>query len=216
MVPFVYYSIINKINFRKFSKGFFIGAFSSCLAISLSLGILCFQIDSVKGSYINGINHILYSLEKRTHSSSLVLPKTIASSLEASTTSVVAKYLNGIFFDANNYLHSSNRFVSFFVFKVRYLYLIFVFLIASVFLYFRRKTCDSEKDGQSYIALIYATWFSILAPLSWFIIFKAHSYIHTHMNYIVWQMPFTIFGFAVCGLVLKNTFLNSIRLKYHR
>ena len=50
-----------------------------------------------------------------------------------------------------------------------------------------------------YIALICATWFSILAPLSWFVIFKAHSYIHTHMSFLLWQMPFTLFGFAVFG-----------------
>jgi hypothetical protein len=46
--------------------------------------------------------------------------------------------------------------------------------------------------------------FSILAPLSWLIIFKAHSYVHTFMNNIVWQMPFTIYGFAVCGLVIQS------------
>ena len=38
--------------------------------------------------------------------------------------------------------------------------------------------------------LVLATWFSILAPFSWYIIFKAHSFIHMHMNFIVWQMPF--------------------------
>ena len=50
-------------------------------------------------------------------------------------------------------------------------------------------------------ALSIATWFSILAPLSWFVIFKGHSYIHTHMNYITWHMPFTLLGFALFGLV---------------
>jgi hypothetical protein len=49
-------------------------------------------------------------------------------------------------------------------------------------------------------------WFSLLAPLSWFVIFKAHSYIHTHMNFIVWQMPFTFFGFAACGLLVERFF----------
>jgi hypothetical protein len=73
----------------------------------------------------------------------------------------------------------------------------------SIFLFFLRKRLGSEREKQCSIALIIATWFSILAPLSWFVIFKAHSYIHTHMNYIVWQMPFTLLGFAVCGLVVK-------------
>jgi hypothetical protein len=57
-----------------------------------------------------------------------------------------------------------------------------------------------------------STWVSILAPLSWFIIFKAHSYIHTHMNYIVWQMPFVLFGSALCGVVLAGVLRDLVRM----
>ena len=60
----------------------------------------------------------------------------------------------------------------------------------------------AAEQRQHYIALIWTTWFSILAPLSWFVIFKAHSYIHTHMSFLLWQMPFTFFGFAVFGSVV--------------
>lgn len=42
-------------------------------------------------------------------------------------------------------------------------------------------------------------WVSITAPLSWFIIFKGHSYLHTHMNPIVWYMPFMLLGFVLTG-----------------
>jgi hypothetical protein len=45
------------------------------------------------------------------------------------------------------------------------------------------------------------TWFSLLAPLSWFVIFKGHSFIHTHMNAITWHMPFMFLGFALVGYV---------------
>jgi hypothetical protein len=31
------------------------------------------------------------------------------------------------------------------------------------------------------------------------------------MNFIVWQMPFVFFGFAVCGLVVKSLLPNLIR-----
>jgi hypothetical protein len=53
------------------------------------------------------------------------------------------------------------------------------------------------------LALVGATWFSILAPLSWFVIFKAHAYVHPHMDYIAWHMPFVLFGAAVLGLAGK-------------
>ncbi len=45
---------------------------------------------------------------------------------------------------------------------------------------------------------------SVLAPLSWFVIFKAHSYLHAHLNFIVWQLPFAILGFAMCGAILQS------------
>jgi hypothetical protein len=67
-----------------------------------------------------------------------------------------------------------------------------------------RRKSRSASDRTKITALIGATWFAILAPLSWFVIFKAHSYIHTHMNAITWHMPFTLFGFALTGFVISN------------
>ena len=32
--------------------------------------------------------------------------------------------------------------------------------------------------------------FCMLSPLSWYILAKGHSYIHPHLNYILWYMPF--------------------------
>ena len=54
-------------------------------------------------------------------------------------------------------------------------------------------------------ALIFTTLFSFLAPISWFVVFKAHSFKHIHMNFIVWHMPFIIFGFILLGLFFKDT-----------
>jgi len=200
IVPFVYYSILNWLNFHKFLTGLFTAAFSSCLAILLSFLILCFQIARVKGSFLDGVDHIIFSFDKRSHGNSYNHPEVFASSIKSSTTYVLGMYLHGI------YLR-----------KVTYLYLIKLFAIMSCILYFSKNRYSTEKEKRKNLALIFATWFSILAPLSWFIIFKAHSYIHTHMNYIVWQMPFVFFGFAVCGLVVKSLLADLIRLirRYH-
>ena len=52
------------------------------------------------------------------------------------------------------------------------------------------------------------TWLSILSPITWFILFKGQAYIHTHTNYLAWHMPFTFFGFALCGFVLRSSILD--------
>ena len=156
------------------------------------------QIGAVKGGFMEGIAHVIWSFGKRTYGEAGDYPAVYAASLEAGTIGVVITYMNGIFFDLNNYLSQANSFVSNFLLKVRYVYLIVLFMAMSVLLFLRSKKITAERRQQN-IALIWTTWFSILAPLSWYIIFKAHSYIHTHMSFLLWQMPFTFFGFAVFG-----------------
>ena len=210
-VPLVYYGILKGWNVRGLLASFFTAAFSSCLAILATFILLCFQVAAVKGSFRDGIHHIVYSFEKRTYANPQDFPSVYAASLESSTVRVVGRYLKGTFFDANNYLSCSNRFVSTFLLKVRYLYVVLLFMMASAILYFLRDRCLTEEERRKRLALVLATWFSMLAPLSWFIIFKAHSYIHTHMNFIVWQMPFVFFGFAVCGFAVKDLLSDFIR-----
>jgi hypothetical protein len=210
IVPFVYYSILKGLSFRSFLIGLSTAAFSTCLAILLSFLILCLQIGSVKGNVLDGVDHIAFALQQRTFAGLSQSGST--SSVKISTTHVVVTYLEGTFFDANNYLSCSYPFISKYILKVRYLYLIFIFMVMSGILYFFGNRHSDAKEKRKYLALICATWFSILAPLSWFIVFREHSYIHRHMNYVVWQMPFVFFGFAVCGLVAKSVLRDLIRL----
>ena len=200
MVPFVYYGYLHRLNIRKFIGGFFIAVFSSFLAILLSFTILCIQIATFSGSLLKGFDHIVYSLEIRTFGDPNSFPAIYTASLESHTADVVMTYLKGSFFGPTKAGS----------FGVTYLILVFVFMIASVFLYIMRNKYSDKEKRKSSQALVIATWFSLLAPLSWFVIFKAHSYLHTHMNYIVWQMPFTMFGFALCGLLLRTALVGSI------
>ncbi len=56
--------------------------------------------------------------------------------------------------------------------------------------------------------LITASAFSLLAPLSWFILAKAHSFQHTHFNYLLWFVP-SVFLIAACvGALLQRLFLD--------
>ena len=216
VVPLVYYSILDRVRIRQFLKGILAAMLGSFLAVLLSLMILSFQIISVKGSMLAAFEHIVFSLMKRTHGNASDFPDIYTASQSAGTIDVVITYLRGTFFDVNNYLTTSSPFVSRFLFEIRYLYLIVLFLVMSIFVFYRRNNNISTKQRQRSIALIFATCFSILAPLSWYVIFKSHSFIHPHINYILWQMPFTFFGFAVCGLAAKSVFPDFTRLVKRR
>jgi hypothetical protein len=67
----------------------------------------------------------------------------------------------------------------------------------------RLKKGSLPDRGKSY-SLLGATWFSILSPITWFLVFKGQAYVHTHTNYLAWHMPFTLFGFTLCGMVLRS------------
>ena len=195
MAPFVYYVILDKWSKHQCVKSALAAGLGSGAAIFFSLIMLCIQIGAVKDGFMDGVAHVLWSFGKRTYGAVQDYPAVYAASLEAGTIGVIITYMNGIFFDLNNYLSVTNSFVSNFLFKIRYIYLIVLFIVMSALLFWR----STAERQQRAIALIWTTWFSILAPLSWYVIFKAHSYIHTHMSFLLWQMPFTFFGFAVFG-----------------
>ena len=214
VVPLVYYAVLDRWGMRRLGAGLLIAVVSSILAVVVSASILCVQIASVQGSLWDGVYHILYSLGKRTYADVSDFPAEYTASLEASVIDVILPYLKGLFINLNNYVHTSSPIVSRFLLRIRYAYLIAVFLAASGLVWRQAKASPSAQQRSS-MALVAATWFSILAPLSWFVIFKAHSSIHTHMNFIVWQMPFTLFGFAVLGLLARGIARDLIRRVRH-
>ena len=203
VVPFVYYGILDKWNKHSILKWTLAAGIGSGVAILLSLIMLCFQIGAVRTGFIDGVSHVIYSFGKRTYGSPEDFPTVYAQSLNAGAIEVVIKYLNGTYFDLNNYLSIENAFVSKYLLKIRYSYLIVFFFAGTILLYLRVKESIASVHSRHYIALICTTWFSILAPMSWYVIFKAHSFIHTHMSFLLWQMPFTMFGFAVFAAVVS-------------
>ncbi len=199
VTPCIYYAVLDKWSKNEYMRFIFAAGIGTGVAVLLSMLMLCFQIGAVKDGFIDGVEHVIWSFGKRTYASPEDYPPVYAASLKAGTIGVVITYMKGVFFDLNNYLSVTNAFVSKHLFKVRYFYLVVLFMAMSALLFFRSNRKMGTERSQQDIALIWTTWFSILAPLSWFVIFKAHSYIHTHMSFLLWQMPFTFFGFAVFG-----------------
>ncbi len=203
-VPLFYYALVDGMRIRLFLKAGLAVAIGLFAAIILSTAILSVQVGIVKGSPAGGIEHIRYAFGKRAHGDPSGYPEVYARSLQAGVAEVLGTYLNGVYFDFNNYLSAPSRFIARRVFRVYYYYLVGLFAIASLLVLIQRGSNFGEQQRRKSAALVFTAWLSLLAPLSWWVIFKSHSFIHTHMNFILWQMPFTFFGFAVCGLAVRN------------
>jgi hypothetical protein len=72
------------------------------------------------------------------------------------------------------------------------MWLVLLFAASSAVLLITRSSLD-RRD----YALAVAYIFSLLGPVSWFVLAKQHSANHTHINYVLWYMP-TFFLGCLC------------------
>jgi hypothetical protein len=203
MVPVVYYAAADRWRPAAVLWHALLAIAGASLAILLSLVVLCLQIASVEGTVLDGARYVMFTLGKRTYGDPSNYSPAYTASLSTHMLQIIAVYLKGTFLDMGNYIQTTNPAVSRFVLNIRYGYVVAMAALASMYLCRTRRRLLFDRGRDRVRALLISTWFSLLAPLSWFAIFKAHSFIHTHLNYIVWQMPFTLYGFALCGVAAQ-------------
>ena len=64
-----------------------------------------------------------------------------------------------------------------------------------------------NKRLNTELVAMYCVFF--LTSISWFVLAKSHSYVHTHMNYVLWY-----FGFVqICFYIIVNKIVSAIRLR---
>lgn len=184
--PIVYYAIIDNESFIGFIKICFKAGLSLLFAIVAAMGILIMQIASIYGSINNGVQHILLSYLKRSSIDGTLNPEVL---IGHTYKEIFMKYLGGNAFGLG-FMPDNFRF--------GFGLLLLVICLFSVLTYF---LCRFEKPTfrRSNIALIATTFSALLCPLSWLIIFKQHAAAHPHIDYIIWYMPFLLYGFIVIG-----------------
>jgi len=140
--PLIFYYVLDERGLRWLFRYTLLAGFASGLAIFLSMVILCLQIASVQemsldGShhiqrgFLNGVNHLLFALERRTYAKTGGGPE-----YSASLTSLIQMlwiYLKGSFFDIPNYFNIQSPLLAKALPKVRYCYVILVSFVASGF-----------------------------------------------------------------------------------
>jgi hypothetical protein len=212
VVPLVYYALLRGWGLRRLAIGLAVAACAACLAVLLTFVILSLQVAAVDGTMADGIRHILFSFEKRSYADPAAFPEDLAFGLNADLRWVLTGYLAGTLVDFNYWLPAPGQFVAEHVYQVKFWYLPSFLLAASVVLLTAQGRGATAQPSRA-AALAGAAWFSLLAPLSWYIIFKAHAAMHGHLDYIVWHMPFTIFAVAASALALRIV-LAGIRARF--
>ena len=197
-VPFVYFAIAGKWNWWVFIGRLINLGISLVLATTLGVFILAIQISFSENNFTNPVDYITNTIGRR---SALNVGeydlKSYDDSKNASVSDVISIYLHTNAFNSQTQPE---------FWQVSYLTLIVIFGIATVLFVSKHKPWDRSYIPSIGLALTVSTWYSLLAPLSWLVIFKPTSYTHTFLFPMGWQMPFTLLGFALCGFVITDMF----------
>lgn len=84
----------------------------------------------------------------------------------------------------------------------KYFKLLFVFSLVGIFFQFWKKHPTRQRD-----AVLWSFFF--LVSTSWFVLAKAHSYVHTHLNFVLWY-----FGFVQALFYVSLNSANAFRLSF--
>lgn len=190
-VPFIYFAIRDKWGWKKLFQRFTMLGFALAAATIVGLGTLILQIAASEGSIKSGIYYVTDTFNRRAAGNPEDYRGVYAESLRASHWEVIEKYLTIQAFSISNI-------------AILYWHLIVTFALFTVLYLYKHRKIRLASSPPNGIALIAATWYSIAAPLSWYIIFKPTSYIHTFLFPMAWQMPFVLLGFAMCGFIIQD------------
>ncbi|WP_035676657.1 hypothetical protein [Flavobacterium limnosediminis] len=181
--PIVFYYIKDSRKIKDFLLFSTKTAFILLVSVVLEMLVLIFQLKNLKGSYTEGIRHIVDSYNIRT--AAVIIEGKTAAISNNMYVQIIIRYLSG---DVFSWLKPN----------IPFILLIFLIFISSLILI--------KMDYKKYKPIVFSTWFSIIAPLSWFVLFIQHSNIHSHLNFIVWYIPFLPLG-ILCFGILINVFI---------
>jgi len=210
-LPLIYYGVINQWERRPAINILIATLVAESLAVIIALVILVCQNAVVLGGLGKAFEYIEYSLNKRALGNPGEFSGALAEGLKADYFTVLKEYVTGraIKLDLG---FITDRIPGWPIeqLEIGYIWIFYLFLAGSL-LFFLIRSRLPETGKTRVQSLILVTWLSVLAPLSWFILFKAHSYLHAHLNFIIWQIPFTLFGFAMCGAVIQLSFSKALK-----
>lgn len=193
-VPIVYYAILEKWKILDFIKLSVQSGFVAGAAIVLQFGALIVQLRYLLGNYNSAFQYLSDAFLRRSSFKSGLSGADLDSDRFADSDSlsflwnnVIKDYLRGNSFEWG---FVSMPFEVWFVVPIA-----LIILFGGIIFFLSRKTGDRK-----YNTLVITTLISAVCPLSWYVIFKEHSFWHPQIDFIIWYMPFLLLGFSVIGV----------------
>lgn len=187
--PIIFYLIYTQ---TKIKESIIVLAKSSIfllLGIILGMALLICQIRLLEGNWSDAFNHIIISFIKRS-----IYAESIDNSMSFLD-------LLKLFFKYKYIYHES-------IPSLNIPYGVPIILVISICIFYLVR-----KDKRNNInSLAITTLISLLAPLSWMILFKQHSISHYMIDYIIWYMPFLLYGYIMISIAFRDL-INNLKRK---
>lgn len=196
LVPLLFFSIRDSWRFKDFFARSFMVGLSGLLGFLSAIFVHILLLTSHLGSWSNAVSVIWGTIARRTHGNPADYDDMLRASLESNVFDVLLKYWNGKAFDFQA-LFGFSGYVTFgFI-------IIMLAVLTCVGLALTQQVQAVRSFRRIHLASTLSVWFSIFAPLSWHVLAKGHSYIHTHMNHVLWYVPFLLLGFPYALFVIR-------------
>lgn len=174
-IPFIYYAVHNSWSIKKFLIRTAVSGIGGITGFAAAIGVNLLQCKMLVGDFNTAVELMIENISKRTGAFGIEQTnELIIASLNVSPITVI-----------NTYLFSGEP-------------VLFGFTMAEIIAFFLVMLCVHIVTKKGSEAAYAASFVSIVGPLSWMILAKGHSYIHCHINYILWSVP-TVYIMALSG-----------------
>jgi len=201
-VPITYFAYRDRWKMFAYLKKILQIGILAIVTFSVTMMIHIIQLSFVKsvGNISNAFNFFMSNAKVRTIQSSIDSNSELKrASAESDYSEVILKYLEGAALRLDQLLSTEH------IISISYLTVILLFFIlGAVALIDKDYLKIIEAKRRKVIALFLAGLIALLSSMSWFVAGKNHSYVHTHLNFIVWYIPFVILAFTLLGYTISN------------
>ena len=158
--------------------------------VIFAIGVIAFlssliALANLRGnSVVNGLT-VIYNedIKRRTFGNSLDFPESYKSSLDSNVLEVVGVYVVGWSTNVLNFVYPNLLTIQ--LGKISLWVLIFLSLLASVL-----RMIKTREDWlrRFFSSGLLQNLLVLAIPISWFVLAKAHSYVHPHLNFVLWYL----------------------------
>lgn len=194
MIPVIYYLFAissNKYSLKKKLTYFVVVSLSAVIGFLIVIIVKYLLLYSFYGNASEALNTLFGNLQDRLLGNTNADSNAIVESANASFFVVLKTMLQKPFVGIKSVL------------SITQLGLILSALVSTICLFKLNKQFNILSKAEK--SWIVCNWISIIAPVSWFVMAKPHTYIHNHHCSIAWFILFDILALSIVFMLINKT-----------